>query len=90
VAVGDSFHSYRGPLARMIRQAGFAVRWVGSQSTPKTNQHCGTRAIRENQIIFLAQEIPSGKLPKYAYLPELNAELALLAPELSSEDRQLS
>ena len=27
------FHSYRGPLAKMIRQAGFSVRWVGSQST---------------------------------------------------------
>ncbi|MCU0247284.1 MAG: GDSL-type esterase/lipase family protein [Bryobacter sp.] len=31
---------------------------------------------------LLAQVIPSGKLPKYSYLPELNRELARVAAEL--------
>jgi lysophospholipase L1-like esterase len=33
-------------------------------------------------IVLLAQVIPSGKLPKYAYIPELNQELAKLAKRL--------
>ena len=33
-------------------------------------------------IVLLAQVIPAGKLPKYSYLPELNAELAHLAAKL--------
>ena len=34
--------------------------------------------------IFLAQVIPSGKLPKYRYLPELNIELKRLAEKLDT------
>lgn len=35
-------------------------------------------------IVLLAQVIPSGKLPKYSYLPLLNEELAKLAAKLNS------
>lgn len=37
-------------------------------------------------VVLLAQVIPSGKLPKYAYLPELNQAQVLLARELSRPD----
>jgi acetyl esterase/lipase len=39
--------------------------------------------INPRAIIFVAQVIPSGKLPKYAYLPELNRQLAALASPAS-------
>lgn len=139
-AGGKSFHSYRGPLARMIRQAGFSVRWLGSQSTlydePQLHHegypgkpieflaanmdriyraapaeiillHAGhnhtaeehpipgiiastrsiiqtARSINPHVIILLAQVIPSGKLPKYAYIPALNRQIAVLATELNT------
>jgi acyl-CoA thioesterase I len=38
-----------------------------------------TRRINPQVKILLAQVIPSGKLPKYEYIPELNRELAKLA-----------
>ena len=38
-------------------------------------------------VILLAQVIPSGKLPKYAYIPELNQALVLLARELHRPDQ---
>lgn len=135
------FHSYRGPLAKMIRQAGFSVRWVGSQSTrddeptllhdgypgkpiqylvanmPRIYSahpadiillHAGhnhsaeempvsgiiastreiihiARRINPRVIVLLAQVIPSGKLPKYAYIPELNGQLAPLAKTMNTE-----
>lgn len=34
-------------------------------------------------IVLLAQVIPSGKLPKYSYLPQLNLELGKLAQRLN-------
>lgn len=40
------------------------------------------RAINPRVIVLVAQVIPSGKLPKYAYIPELNAELARLVSRL--------
>ncbi|MBL0155630.1 MAG: hypothetical protein IPP47_00755 [Bryobacterales bacterium] len=40
------------------------------------------RRINPRVIVLLAQVIPSGKLPKYAYIPELNRELARLAARL--------
>jgi lysophospholipase L1-like esterase len=40
------------------------------------------RAVNPRVVILLAQVIPAGKLPKYAYLPEFNAELARLAARL--------
>jgi lysophospholipase L1-like esterase len=33
-------------------------------------------------VVAIAQVTPAGKLPKYAYLPELNVALAALAKEL--------
>jgi len=41
------------------------------------------RATNPNVIVLLAQVIPSGKLPKYSYIPELNRELATLAKRLN-------
>jgi len=40
------------------------------------------RATNPKVIILLAQVIPAGKLPKYSYIPELNATLARLAAKL--------
>lgn len=40
-------------------------------------------------IIFLAQVIPSGKLPKYSYIPELNESLAKLARRLHTKDQPI-
>lgn len=43
-------------------------------------------AINPQAVILLAQVIPAGKLPKYAYIPALNQELALLATRLAGVD----
>ncbi len=40
------------------------------------------RRLNPKAIVFVAQVIPSGKLPKYAYIPELNVALAGLVKEL--------
>ena len=40
------------------------------------------RAVNPRVTVLLAQVIPAGKLPKYAYLPDLNRELARLAARL--------
>lgn len=40
------------------------------------------RAVNPRMTVLLAQVIPAGKLPKYAYLPDLNAALAQLAARL--------
>jgi len=40
------------------------------------------RRLNPNSIVFVAQVIPSGKLPKYSYIPELNLALAALVKEL--------
>lgn len=37
---------------------------------------CKIREINPDAKIFVAQVIPSGKLPKYSYIPELNREIA--------------
>jgi lysophospholipase L1-like esterase len=42
------------------------------------------RGLNPRVIVLLAQVIPAGKLPKYSYLPELNAGLAQLAARLHS------
>ena len=42
----------------------------------------GFRGVNPKVIILLAQPIPSGKLPKYSYIPELHQELAALARRL--------
>jgi len=40
------------------------------------------RRLNPKSIVFVAQVIPSGKLPKYSYIPELNLALAALVKEL--------
>lgn len=42
------------------------------------------RYINPKVIILLAQVIPSGKLPKYSYIPELNRELLALAARMAA------
>ena len=41
------------------------------------------REINPDVIVLLAQVIPSGKLPKYSYIPELNQELSSLFGRLN-------
>ena len=41
------------------------------------------RAVNPRVTVLLAQVIESGKLPKYAYIPELNRNLVALAKELN-------
>ena len=42
------------------------------------------RAANPKVIVLVAQVIPSGKLPKYEYIPELNTELGKLAARMDS------
>lgn len=42
------------------------------------------RGVNPKVTILLAQVIPSGKLPKYSYIPELNLELEKLARRLDA------
>jgi lysophospholipase L1-like esterase len=50
-----------------------------------TEQIIGTaRRINPRVVVMLAQVIPSGKLPKYSYIPELNARLSDLSKRLDS------
>jgi lysophospholipase L1-like esterase len=44
------------------------------------------KAIRPDVIILLAQVIESGKLPKYAYIPRLNKEIARLVKTYNDPD----
>ncbi len=45
------------------------------------------RSINPKVIILLAQVIPSGKLPKYSYIPDLNKALKTLADELNTKEQ---
>lgn len=47
------------------------------------------RAINPRVTVLLAQVIPSGKLPKYEYIPELNENLAKLAAELDQPEQRV-
>ncbi len=47
------------------------------------------RAVIPHVTILLAQVIPSGKLPKYSYIPELNNALARLAAHLDRSDQRV-
>lgn len=44
------------------------------------------RAANPKVIVLVAQVIPSGKLPKYEYIPELNEELGRLAARLNAAE----
>lgn len=43
------------------------------------------RSANPHVIVLVAQVIPSGKLPKYEYIPELNVELARLSTRLTTK-----
>lgn len=45
------------------------------------------RTINPRVVVLLAQVIPSGRLPKYSYLPELNEQIAHLVAELHRPDQ---
>ena len=45
------------------------------------------RNINPHVVVLLAQVIPSGKLPKYGYIPELNIELSKLAARLNTHEQ---
>lgn len=47
------------------------------------------RAVNPAVTVLLAQVIPAGKLPKYSYLPELNAALAALAVRLDAPGQRV-
>lgn len=47
------------------------------------------RAVNPRVTVLLAQVIPAGKLPKYAYLPELNRALAQLASRLDTPEQRV-
>lgn len=47
------------------------------------------RAVNPRVTVLLAQVIPAGKLPKYAYLPELNLELEKLGARLDRPDQRV-
>jgi len=47
------------------------------------------RAVNPHVDVLLAQVIESGKLPKYAYIPELNRNLAALAKELDTPESRV-
>ncbi|HVU32595.1 MAG TPA: SGNH/GDSL hydrolase family protein [Opitutaceae bacterium] len=49
----------------------------------------GVRAANPHVTVLLAQVIPAGKLPKYAYLPELNSALARLAARLDTPGQRV-
>nr|MCU0792991.1 SGNH/GDSL hydrolase family protein [Opitutaceae bacterium] len=47
------------------------------------------RAANPRVTVLVAQVIPSAKLPKYSYIPELNAELARVAPGWSTPESRV-
>lgn len=47
------------------------------------------RATNPRVIVLLGQVIPAGKLPKYAYLPALNAALVTLAARLDTPEQRV-
>jgi hypothetical protein len=47
------------------------------------------RSINPKVVILLAQVIPSGKLPKYSYIPEYNAAVVKLATELNTPEQRV-
>ncbi len=53
-AGGALFHSYRGPLARMLQRSGVHVRWVGTQSTPEDEPQLDHEGYPGKSIEYLA------------------------------------
>lgn len=139
---GKTFSVYREPLLVKLKEAGYAIRYVGSKKSASPSgpiehegyggrnaeflasiidksftQHpadivlihaghnhfveekpvprivkatesiiASLRKTNPTVIVFVAQVIPSGKLPKYAYITPLNEELAKLAARLNQKE----
>lgn len=47
------------------------------------------RKINPHVTVLLAQVIPSGKLPKYSYIPELHQKLSALVAELDTPEQKI-
>ena len=47
------------------------------------------RSVNPKVTVLLAQPIPSGKLPKYSYLPELGRDLAQLAKRMDQQESRI-
>ena len=73
---GHNYFSEHKPVDRIIAATERIVR--------------GIHSIRGDATVFVAQVIPSGKLPKYAYIPELNAALPKLVERLKAEKIRVS
>jgi lysophospholipase L1-like esterase len=75
IHAGHNHSAEEKPIAKII-----AAHESMIQEFRKTNPHV---------IILLAQVIPSGKLPKYSYIPALNQGLAKLAARLNTPDQPI-
>jgi lysophospholipase L1-like esterase len=89
--VGKSFHDH--PADVVLLHAGHN-HWAEQKPVPgiiaATESMIATfRAQNPRVVVLLAQVIPSGKLPKYAYIPELNLQIAALAARLDRPDQRV-
>lgn len=72
---GHNHFAEEQPVAGMIRAYRSIVRKI--------------LAVNPRAQILIAQVIPSGKLPKYSYIPELNRAIARMVQELDSRQVRL-
>ena len=89
--VGKSFHDH--PADIVLLHAGHN-HFAEQKPVPKIIEALEsmiTTFRKENPhvVVLLAQVIPSGKLPKYAYIPELNEQIAKLAARLDTPDQRV-
>jgi lysophospholipase L1-like esterase len=73
---GHNYSSEHKPVERIVAATERIVRVIHS--------------IRGDAVILVRRVIPSGKLPKYAYIPELNAALSKLVDRLKSEQMSVA
>ena len=99
---GRDTHYLAGISTKIYRQypADIVMIHSGHNSFSKDKPVAGiiqdTKAIIENMrkinprvTILLAQVIPSGKLPKYSYIPKLNKGLEVLSKQLTEEHSKI-
>lgn len=73
IHAGHNHFADQKPVAKIVA-ANEAIIQAARKANPKV-------------IVLLAQVIPSGKLPKYSYIPELNEKLADLAKRLDKPEQ---
>ncbi|HCE43687.1 MAG TPA: hypothetical protein DET40_09070 [Lentisphaeria bacterium] len=73
IHAGHNQFADKGPIPGMIEKTKYIITTA--------------RSINPKVIVLLAQVIPSGKLPKYSYIPDLNKALKTLAEELNTKDQ---